>query len=401
MAIAVAENIFWVGVNDSETDLFEALWPLPHGISYNAYLICDEKIALIDTVKKNFFEEFTAKIRPLLPEGRKVDYLIINHIEPDHSGALESLLRLYPDLCVVGNEKTFRLLQEFYRFPVKTRLIQDRETLSLGKRTLEFFITPMVHWPETMMTYEKTSRILFPGDVFGSYGALPNGIFDDEVDPDLFTGEARRYFANVLGKYCSPLQKSFAKIERLDIGILAPAHGPVYRKDLQRIRDLYGKWSRHETEKGAVVVYASMYENTKKMAEAIAQGLTKSGIQEVRLYDISRTHLSFILSDILYFQGLILAACTYNTRLFPLMELLMTFLENDHFENHLLGLLGSHSWANTALPALGDFAKKSMWKLIEPIIEAKGSPTKEILDQCGQLGKNMGQALQKTDERSS
>jgi flavorubredoxin len=393
MAVPVIEDIFWVGVNDRKTDLFEALWPLPHGISYNAYLIRDEKTALVDAVKKNYSDEFAEDLRALLGNGQKIDYLIINHIEPDHSGAIDSLLSRYPDLCVVGNEKTLHLLKEFYRFPVKTLLVKDRETLSLGKHTLEFFVTPMVHWPETMMTYDQTSKTLFSGDVFGGFGTLENGIFDDEVNLGFFAEETRRYFSNVLAKYSVPFQKALSKIEKLETNAIAPAHGPVYRKDPKFIRDLYGRWSRQETEKGAVIVYASMYENTKKMAEAVARGLAENGVKEIRLHDVSRTHLSFILSDIWRFRALVLAACTYNMRLFPTMELLMNFLENDHVENHLLGLIGSYSWANTALPALRDFAKKGSWQFVEPYVEALCAPTPEVLKACQDLGKNVAQNL--------
>lgn len=393
MTAAIEENIFWVGVNDRETLLFEELWPLPHGISYNAYLICDEKNALIDTVKKNFSGEFEAHLCALLKNGRKLDYLVINHIEPDHSGALESLLRLFPDLCVVGNEKTLALLSEFFRFPVKTHQIQDGDTLPLGKRILEFIVTPMVHWPETMMTYERTLGVLFSGDVFGSFGTHRQGIFDDEVNLDFFEDEARRYFSNVLGKYCVPLQKAFAKIERLNIRTIASTHGPVYRKDPGSIRDLYRQWGSHQTRPGVVIAYASMYENTRKMADAIARGLTEHGVREVRMHDVAHVHASLILSDIWKFRGLVLASCTYNARLFPMMDLLMTFLENHRIEKHFLGLLGSCSWANTALPALREFASKGGWKLIEPVIEAKCAPSENVLAQCARLGENMAGVL--------
>lgn len=393
MTIKIEEDMFWVGVNDHETQLFEELWPLPHGISYNAYLICDEKTALIDTVKKNFSDEFETQLRVLLKDGRKLDYLVINHIEPDHSGALESLLCFYPELCVVGNEKTLALLNEFFRFPVKTRLVKDGETLSLGKRTLEFFVTPMAHWPETMMTYERASRTLFSGDVFGSFGALRQGIFDDEIDLDFFKEEARRYFSNVLAKYCVPLQKAFDKIKTLKVRILASTHGPIYRKNPSFIRDLYAQWSRHETHPGVVVAYASMYDNTRKMAEAIALGLAEQGVKEVRMHNVSRVHTSFILSDIWQFRGLILASCTYNARLFPMMEFLTALLENDRVEKHVLGLLGSCSWANNAVPALCDFAKKGPWKLIDPVIEAKCAPSEKVLEACARLSENMAREL--------
>ena len=393
MNVKIEDGIFWVGANDHETQLFEELWPLPHAISYNAFLICDEKTALIDTVKKSFSAEFESTLCALLKSGRTLDYLVINHMEPDHSGALESLLRIYPDLCIVGNEKTLDLLSGFYRFPAKTLMVQDGETLSLGKRTLEFFMTPMVHWPETMMTYERTSGMLFTGDVFGSFGVHPQGIFDDEVDPGFLEEEARRYFSNVLAKYCIPLKHALSKIDGLDLRILAPTHGPVYRKNPGFIRDLYRQWSLHETRPGVVIVYASMYENTRKMAETIAQGFTEQGVKEVRMHDVSHAHVSFILKDIYQFRGLVLASCTYNASLFPLMDHFLTMLGNLRVEKHVLGILGSCSWANMALPALRDFASKGDWKLVEPVIDAKCSATKEVLEQCLVLAKNMAPLL--------
>ena len=393
MAIVVTEDIFWVGVNDTKTGLFEELWPLPHGVSYNAYLIRDERIALIDTVKKEFFDDFLKSLEPLLEGGRKIDYLIINHIEPDHSGAIEPLTRLFPDMCIVGNEKTIQLLRDFYHVPNKTRVIGEKEKLCLGKHTLEFLLTPMVHWPETMLTYDEKTQTLFSGDVFGGFGALPGGIFDDEVDLDFYIEETRRYFSNIIGKYCSMVQKAFAKLEGLPVKIVASTHGPVYRKDPRRIMDLYSRWSRYQTEKGAVIVYASMYGNTKKMAETIARGLTENGVEKVTLFNVSHTHISFIINELWKYRGLIIGSCTYNTRLFPLMELLLGVLENDRIQDHLLGLFGSYSWSGGALSALRDFAQKGTWKLVDPVVEAKCAPSEEVLAQCYALGKNFAQAL--------
>ena len=393
MAIAITEDIFWVGVNDNKTELFEELWPLPHGVSYNAYLIRDEKTALIDTVKKDFFDEFLKHLQPLLTDGRKIDYLIINHIEPDHSGAIEPLTRLFPDMCIVGNEKTLQLLRDFYHVQNKTQVIQEKEKICLGKHTLEFLLTPMVHWPETMLTYEQRTQTLFSGDVFGGFGALQSGIFDDEVDLPFYIEETRRYFSNIIGKYCSMVQKAFTKLEGLPIQIVASTHGPVYRKDPKRIMDLYSSWSRYQTEKGVVIVYASMYEHTKKMAETIARGLTENGIEKITLFNISHTHISFIINELWRYQGLIIGSCTYNTRLFPLMELLLNVLENDHIQNHLLGRFGSYSWSGGALSALRDFAQKGAWKLVDPVVEAKCAPSEDVLAQCYALGKNFAQAL--------
>lgn len=392
---AVTDNIYWVGANDYETDLFEALWPLPNGISYNAYLIRDTKNALIDTVKKNYFDEFLRKIRVLLPVNEEIDYLIINHIEPDHSGALELLASHYPEMAVVGNEKTIRLLHDFYRVKNPTLVVKDKDTLSLGRHTLEFFLTPMVHWPETMLTYEQKTQTLFSGDIFGGFGGLQGGVFDDEVDLGFYIEETRRYFSNIIGKYCGMTQRALAKLKDLPTKTVASTHGPVYRKNPKQIIDLYDRWSRHETEKGAVVVYASMYEHTKRMAEEIARGLSENGVEKIKLVNISHTHISFIINDIWRFRGLILGSCTYNTKLFPWMELLLSILENDRVENHVLGLFGSYSWSGGALSSLKEFAQKGSWKLVEPFVEAKCAPSNDVLAQCYTLGKNFALELLK------
>lgn len=393
MVTAVTKDVFWVGVNDSGTELFEALWPLPHGISYNAYLVRDKKTALIDTVKKDYGDAFLREIRSVLSDGHKIDYLVINHIEPDHSGAIDFLTRHFPEMIIVGNEKTAGLLNGFYKVPNQTLVIKDQDTLCLGDHTLQFVLTPMVHWPETMMTYEQKTQTLFSGDVFGGFGMLQNGIFDDEADLDLCAEETRRYFSNVIGKYSGMVQKAFAKLAALPINILAPTHGPVYRKDPKRIMDLYSKWSRYETEKGVVIVYASMYGHTKIMAETVARGLSENGLQEIKIYDVSHTHMSFIINDIWRCRGLVLGSCTYNTMLFPMMELLLSTLDNYHIQNHTLGLFGSYSWGGGALSALKKFAEKGAWKVIEPLPEAKCAPADEVLAQCYLLGKNLAATL--------
>ena len=391
---SLAENIYYVGVNDYETCLFEALWPLPEGISYNSYLIIDEKITLIDTVKKSFIPEYLQKIKRILPTGRTVDYLIINHIEPDHSGALTALLDVYPAMQIVGNKKTLELLNDFYGVSTQTVTVKDRDTLSLGKRTLQFLLAPMVHWPETMFTYEPQTQTLFSGDVFGGFGALQGGIFDDEVDLTFYVDEIRRYFSNIIGKYCVMVQKAFAHLDGIPIKTIASTHGPIFRKDPRFIMDLYGKWSRHETEPGAVIVYASMYGNTQRMAEAVARGLAENGVEKIKMFNISRTHISFIINELWRFRALILGSCTYNTTLFPLMGLLLSVLETDGIKEHLLGLFGSYSWSGGALAQLRDFAKKGSWTLIDPVIEVKCAPTDEKLADCFTLGKNCAQALQ-------
>jgi len=393
MIRAITESIYYVGVNDFETDLFEAIWPLPQGVSYNTYLIKDEKIALIDTVKKNYIPEYIKNIQNVIAD-KPIDYLVINHMEPDHSGAVGCLLKLYPHMQMVGNAKTAEYLKDFYQVDEsRIKIINDQESLSLGKRTLQFFLVPMVHWPETMVTYERSSQILFSGDAFGGFGALQGGIFDDEVDLAASIDEIRRYFSNIVGKYTAMVLKAIDKLNDIPIRIIAATHGPIFRKDPQFIINLYRQWSHYQTEKGAVIVYASMYDNTKKMAEVVARGLAEDGVDCIKFYNISHTHISFIINEIWKYKALILGSCTYNGKLFPPMEMLISFLNNYTIKQHLLGIFGSYTWSGGALSALKDFSVKGQWQLIEPVIEAKCSPNAEVLNQCLHLGKNIGQNL--------
>lgn len=327
--IPLAKDIFWLGVNDHETELFEAIWPLPEGISYNSYLIIDEKITLIDTVKKSFVPEYLDKIKKAIGK-RRIDYLIINHIEPDHSGAIKTLLELFPGMQIVGNEKTAEFLKCFYGIDKNMLIVKDGEALNLGAHRLKFFMTPMVHWPETMMTYDEKSKIIFSGDVFGGFGALEGGIFDDEARSSFFEKETLRYFSNVIGKYSPMVQKAIARLRTLDIHLVASTHGPVYKNNPSRIINLYDQWSRHQSENGAVIVYGSMYGNTEKMAGAVTDAVLKENVKAVKVYNISKTNISFIIPDIWRLKALIVGAPTYNTRLFPLIEHLLNVIENDN-----------------------------------------------------------------------
>jgi flavorubredoxin len=392
--IPVTENTFWLGVNDYESKLFEAIWPLPDGISYNSYIILDDKIAVIDTVKHGFIPAYIDKIKNLLKDGRSIDYLVINHMEPDHSGAVKILLELFPEMQIIGNEKTASLLKLFYGLEKNIKIIKDNEELSLGSHKIRFLITPMVHWPETMMTYDETTKVLFSGDVFGGFGALPGGIFDDEVDLAFFDKETLRYFSNIIGKYSIMVQKAISHIRDLDIDFVASTHGPVFRKNPEHIIDLYDKWSRHETEVGVVLVYASMYGNTERMANAIANAVAEEHVKQIKVYNLSKTDISFIIPDIWRFKALIMGCPTYNTKLFPLMEHLIRVIENDNIANHFIGIFGSYGWSGGAVSALKEFAQKGNWRLIEPAIEAHCSPTEEDLKNCKNLGRSIARLLQ-------
>ncbi|MCF7886699.1 MAG: MBL fold metallo-hydrolase, partial [Candidatus Marinimicrobia bacterium] len=256
--IPINDKIYWVGINDRETDLFEAHWPLPRGVSYNAYLIDDEKVALVDTVKSYFQTDYLDKIREIIGHDKKVDYLIINHMEPDHSGAIKELKEVYSDITIVGNKKTMNFLEGFYGVADNLKVIEDGDTLDLGDHKLKFYLTPMVHWPETMMTYDQTDGVLFSGDAFGGFGTLDGGIFDDELDTDFYEDETLRYFANIVAKYSRMVQRAIKKLGDLEINIVAATHGPIWRENPGKIINDYMKWSSYGTEKGVVVVYGSM-----------------------------------------------------------------------------------------------------------------------------------------------
>ncbi|MCF7936804.1 MAG: FprA family A-type flavoprotein [Synergistales bacterium] len=391
--IAITDSIYWVGENDRETDLFEALWPLPRGVSYNSYCIMDDKVALIDTVKGGYFPDFLEKLKGLLGPSRTVDYLVINHMEPDHSGAVKVLREIYPDMTVVGNAKTREFLANFYGITENFRTVSEGESLDLGKRQLRFSMIPMVHWPETMVTYASPEGVLFSGDAFGAFGSLDGGIFDDEVDMAFYEDEMLRYFSNIVGRYGSQVQKAIGKVRGLDVRYLAPAHGPILRDSPEQVIDLYDRWSRHETEEGVVVVYGSMYGNTKRMAESVARSLAREGIERVILHDISRSHISFVVRDIWRYRGVVLAGCTYNTGLFPPMQALTASLENKMMRGRVLGVCGSYSWSKGALAALLQFGERGNWELVEPYVEVRSAPSPEDIEQCYQLGRNVAGAL--------
>lgn len=392
--VAIREGMYYVGVNDRETYLFENLWPLDKGVSYNAYLINDEKVAVIDTVKSTKMDSFIEKVGSIIGD-KPVDYLIINHMEPDHSGAITVVKEKYPDITIVGNKKTFELLESFYGVMKNYLVIEDGDILNLGKHQLKFFLTPMVHWPETMMTYEMKEGVIFSGDAFGGFGTLDGGIFDDEVNLEFYTDEIRRYYSNIVGKYGLMVQKALKKITEAGIAIkvIAPAHGPVWRSKPSCIFDYYDSWSKAETEEGVVIVYGSMYGNTQRMADFIARKLSERGIKNIRIYDSSKTHVSYIISDIWRFKGVILGSCAYNTGLFPSMETLLHKIENSQLKNRYLGIFGTASWSGGGVSTLNKFSEAMKWQQVGTSVEAKSSPKEEEFKGCEKIAWEMAERL--------
>ena len=396
--VQIAQDTWWVGANDYDTHRFEAIWPLPGGISYNSFLIKDEKTALIDAVKGAFLPGLLERIKALLGE-RPLDYVVVNHMVPDHSGALAVIRESFPDVVIVGNKKTANLLEAFFGITQRLKIVDDNEALNLGRHNLRFFLTPMVHWPETMMTFDELSGVLFSGDAFGGFGAVADGIFDDQVETSYFEREILRYFSNIIAKYGDFVNKAIVRVSQLPIKVVASTHGPIWRDRPGDIIDHYARWSRQETEPQLAVIYASMYGNTRRLAEAVASAASREGVKTVRVMDVSRMEPSFIISDMWTCRGLVLASPTYNTRLFPLMASMVDMLQNMKLKNRFLGLAGTYGWSKGALAALLEFAKITKLPLVAPTIEAHCAPTRQDLDQCDQLGREMARALTQPPNR--
>jgi len=392
-AVEMMKNIYWIGVNDFETDLFESIWPLPEGVSYNAYLIRDRKNAVLDTVKKGFMPQFLEKIQSALPAGESIDYLVVNHMEPDHSGAMKVLRDLYPDMQIVCNARTVDFLKGFYGIESGLKVMGDGDKLDLGTHTLQFHLTPMVHWPETMMTLETKTGTLFSMDAFGGFGALKGGIFDDEVDLANAENEILRYYANIVAKYSPMVQRALKKLSGLNIQAVAPTHGPVFRTQPNYIIERYDRWSRQDTEPGVVIAYASMYGHTQTMSEAVARSLARNGVGQIRVHNLSKSHLSYVLRDIWRYRGLMLASSTYNMKPFPFMEMLLSTLQNDQLKNRVIGVFGTYSWSGGAVSAIRDFVEKSGNELLDPVVEAKHAPGEKDIEACRQLGQVMAARL--------
>ncbi|HIC95044.1 TPA: FprA family A-type flavoprotein [Candidatus Bipolaricaulota bacterium] len=388
-AIELAKGVFWVGVNDRKTDLFESVWPLPYGVSYNSYLILDEKVALIDTVKGPFSLELVENIEEVVDPG-KIDYLIVNHMEPDHSGALPLLRRLAPEAKILGTEKVGGLLRALYHIEEGFEPVRDGQQLSLGSRSLIFYETPFVHWPETMVTYFPDEKILFSCDAFGGFGTLDGGIFDDELDLTRYEPEILRYFSNIVGMYTGPTRKAIQKLKGLEIRLIAPAHGPIWRREPERIVGLYDRWSRMEGEPGVVLIYGSMYGDTELMADRVARGVASASTGvPIKVLDASRTHLSFLLAEAWRYRALILGTPTYDTGIFPPVEQFLRLAQRKRLQNRLVGLFGSFGWAGGAVKGMRAIVEELGWELIEPAVEFQGRPTEEELER----GEALGQAV--------
>ena len=392
MTTEVSKNIHLITVNDRRKQLFENMWPIPNGVSYNCYLVVDEKTALLDTVEFGASTMFEAEVDVLL-NGKTLDYLIINHMEPDHSGEIQNVLARYPDLTVVGNDKTFKIFESYYGEVKNKLVVKDGDTLCLGEKTLKFVLTPWVHWPETMMTYDINSATLFSGDAFGTFGTLDGCYFDDEMDAVAkYEDEMRRYYSNIVGKYSNMVQKAFAKLEGVEVKAICALHGPVWRKNPETVLALYDKWSKMEGEDGVVVAYASMYGATAYMADYMARKLAENGVRNIITHDVSKTHISYLISDMWKYKAIVLGSCAYNTAMFPTMENLVNKMGHIGLKHRNLGIFGSYSWNGGGVRNLLTFAESSGWHMVGSV-DMAGKPNAAKLAELDVLAKSIAESL--------
>ncbi|MDD4589261.1 MAG: FprA family A-type flavoprotein [Parabacteroides sp.] len=388
----ISDKIFYVGVNDRQKSLFENMWPLPYGVSYNSYLIVDEKIVLVDTVDVCYSDIFLKKIADAL-NGRKLDYLIIDHMEPDHAGSIRLLRQQYPDVQLVGNKYTFGMLEGFHGITRGLYEVKEGDTLNIGRHQLSFYMAPMVHWPEVMVTYDATDKILFSADAFGTYGTLDGGVIDSEMNVEHYWEEMIRYYSNIVGKYGNPVQRLLHKLSAFDIQTICSTHGPVWREHKQKAIEIYDRLSRYEGEDGVVIAYGSMYGNTEQMAEAIASALAENGVRNIVIHDVSKSPASYILKDIFKYKGLIIGSPTYCNSLFPEVESLLSKIEIREVKNRLFGYFGSFSWAGTAVKRLAAFGEKMKWETVGTPVEQKQALKADKYEACRALGEAMAKQL--------
>lgn len=347
----VTNDIVWIGCNDRRLALFENLFPLKHGVSYNSYLILDEKVTLMDTVDANETEQFLENLDAALA-GKSLDYLVVQHMEPDHCANVGRLLDKFPEMKLVVNAKTVKMIEQFFHPMEEDRLVvvKEGDTLSIGKHVLHFVMAPMVHWPEVMVTYDETEKVLFSADAFGTFGALNGNLFADEVDFEKdWMAEARRYYSNIVGKYGVPVQTLLKKAAGLDIQMICPLHGPIWRENLNVFLEKYDTWSKYEPEEQDVIlIYGSIYGHTEAVVNALATKLAEQGLRNVKVYDVSTTHVSELIGEIFRASHIVLASPTYNGGIYPPMANLLHDMKALAVQNRTVAVMENGSWAPVA-----------------------------------------------------
>lgn len=385
MNVTISDAVKYIGVDDKTIDLFESQYVVPEGVSYNSYVILDEKVAVMDTVDKRGMEEWEANLLKTL-DGRKVDYLVVSHLEPDHAGSIARLVELFPEVTLVGNVKTFSMMPQFFEFPLEghTMTVKEGDTLSLGVHTLTFVMAPMVHWPEVMVSYESTEKILFSADGFGKFGAL-------DCEDDDWACEARRYYFNIVGKYGAPVQALLKKAATLDIACICPLHGPILKENLGYYLDLYNTWSSYQPEdKGILIAYASIHGNTAVAANKLAEILRKKGVEKVVVSDLAREDMAEVIEDAFRYDRMIVAAASYDAGVFPCMQDFLHHLQSKAYQNRKVGIMENGSWAPTAARAMKSVLEtmKNI-TIVEPVVTIRSTMKESDLPALEQLADEM------------
>ena len=389
----ISDNLYYVGVNDRVKHRFEALWSLPCGVSYNSYLITGGRTVLVDTVDVAFFAEYLEKINAVLA-GRPLDYLVINHMEPDHSGSIALVRKYFPGVRLVGNSRTMEMVRGYYGEATGDDLVvKDGDTLDLGDRTLTFYLAPMLHWPETMVTYDAAAGILFSGDAFGCFGALNGAVLDTQMDTAPYLPEMERYCAAILGKFRAPVRAALAKLAGLEINMICSTHGPVWTEEVPRVTDLYRRFAEGTTEPGLVVCYGSMYGHTQRMAEAVAEGAARAGLRKVVVHNLSVSPLSAVLTDVFRYGALAVGAPTYNGGLFPPVEDLMQRLAHRDVSCRHLGFFGGFCWSQQATKVMEEYARRMKITPLTASVVWKQGVGREQLEQARLLGRRLAEGL--------
>ena len=393
----VTEDLYWVGGNDRQIELFENIFPLAKGVSYNSYLLLDEQTVLFDTADYAIGKQFIENVMSVL-NGRNLDYIVVNHMEPDHCSLIGELLLHYPDVKIIGNAKTFPMIEQFFSFDLtgKTLTVKEGDTFCSGKHTFRFIMSPMVHWPEAMMTYDEKDKVLFSADAFGTFNALNGNLFNDELDFNReWLDEARRYYTNIVGKYGPQVQNVLKKASSLGIQMICPLHGPVWRSNLNFIIEKYDLWSRYEPEeKGVMIAYASMYGNTENMAEILAVMLAEAGVKNIHMHNISKTHVSELISDSFKYSHIVLASPTYNNGIYPLMDNYLEDMKALSLQNRTIAVLGNGSWAPQATKLISAKIKemKNM-RLLEASVTIKSSLKEAQLEELNSLSRQIAEEV--------
>lgn len=347
----IKDDLFWVGGTDRRLTLFENAFPIPRGVSYNAYVLKDEKTVLFDTVDNAIGDQLFENLEAVL-EGRTLDYVIVNHMEPDHASTMSEVVRRYPEVKIVCNAKTVAIIKQFFDFDIDSRavIVKENDTFCTGKHTYTFVMAPMVHWPEVMVTYDMTDKILFSADAFGTFGAMNGNIFADEVNFERdWLDDARRYYTNIVGKYGTQVQAVLKKASGIEISTICPLHGPIWRENLGYILDKYMKWSTYTPEdKNVMIVYASMYGDTESAACALANLLAERGLKNIAVYDVSNTHVSTLIAEAFRCSHIVLAAPTYNAGIYPVMENFLTDMKALNLQGRTVAIMDNGTWAASA-----------------------------------------------------